>query len=115
MRIKIPELLFNPSLNESTSLSVQDILWESIKQNDLALRSELMNSITISGGSTMFSGFADRLKSEIEQLAPSGAEIKVIDAANRKYCSWRGASSLASLASFESSWIHVSEYEEIGP
>merc|ERR1712166_1728360 len=45
----------------------------------------------------MYDGIADRLKSELVSLAPSGAEIRVIASADRKYAVWKGGSTLASL------------------
>lgn len=62
----------------------------------------------------MYEGLADRLKNEIEALAPAGAEIRIIATQDRKYAVWKGASTLASLSSFGASWISREEYEEHG-
>ncbi len=62
----------------------------------------------------MYEGLSDRLKSEIVSLAPPGSEIRVIASADRKFSVWKGASTLASLSTFDSSWITKEEYEEIG-
>jgi actin-related protein len=48
----------------------------------------------------MIEGLADRLKKEITNLAPSGAEINVIAPTDRKNAVWKGASLLASLSTF---------------
>jgi len=58
----------------------------------------------------MYEGIADRLKSEIAAKAPSGCEIRVIAAADRKFAVWKGGSTLASLSTFKSSWITAEDY-----
>ena len=63
---------------------------------------------------TMYEGMADRLKQELVNRAPSGAEIRVVAAADRKYAVWKGGSTLASLSTFASSWVTKEDYEEHG-
>ena len=48
----------------------------------------------------MYAGFADRLKSEISNLAPQFTEIKVIAPYDRKIAAWKGASIFSSLSTF---------------
>lgn len=62
----------------------------------------------------MYEGIADRLKTELRNRAPSGAEIRIHAAKDRNYAVWKGGSTLASLSTFGSSWINRSEYEEHG-
>ena len=62
----------------------------------------------------MYNGLADRLKDEIVALAPAGADIRVIAAADRKFAVWKGASTFASLSTFASSWITKDDFEEHG-
>lgn len=58
----------------------------------------------------MYEGLPNRLKNEIVALAPSGADVRVFAAADRKYSVWKGASKLVSLSSFESSWVTAEDY-----
>ena len=62
----------------------------------------------------MYEGIADRLKSEIVNLAPAAADIRIMAGADRKYAVFRGASTLASLATFKSSWVTREDYDEHG-
>lgn len=62
----------------------------------------------------MYEGMSDRVKSEITALAPPSSEIRIIATPDRKYAVWKGASTLASLSTFASSWISKEEYEEHG-
>ena len=62
----------------------------------------------------MYKGLPERLKNEIVNLAPSGAEIKVIASDDRKFAVWKGASIISSLSTFNASWISKEEYNEYG-
>jgi len=79
------------------------------------LRRDLLGNIVLSGGTTMFSGFADRLQKEIEALVPSSMRVKVIAAPERAHNAWIGGSILASLSSSQYMWITKEEYAEVGP
>lgn len=114
IRLQTAELLFKPELNGKTCLSIQNLAWKSVSSSDVDVRRDLSKNVILSGGSTMYEGLADRLKAEIEALAPAGAEIRIIATQDRKYAVWKGASTLASLSSFGASWISREEYEEHG-
>jgi len=62
----------------------------------------------------MYEGIGDRLKKELEALAPAGNEIKIIATSDRKYAVWRGASTLASLSTFAGDMLTKEEWEEMG-
>ena len=81
---------------------------------DVDTRGSLMKNIILSGGSTMYAGLPDRLKTEIESLAQPGSDIRIVAPADRKFSVWKGASTLASLSTFESAWITKDEFEEHG-
>jgi len=114
VRMTCPELLFKPSLNGKSCNSIQDLTWKSIQSSDVDVRKDLCKNIILSGGTTMYTGLPERLKNEIVALAPAGAEIRVIAAADRKYAVWKGASTLASLSTFASSWVSAEDYQENG-
>ena len=114
IRLQTAELLFKPELNGKSCLSIQNLAWKSVSSSDVDVRRDLSKNVILSGGSTMYEGLADRLKAEIEALAPAGAEIRIIATQDRKYAVWKGASTLASLSSFGASWISKEEYEEHG-
>ena len=82
---------------------------------DIDIRKELYTNIVLSGGTTMYSGIADRMQKEITSLAPSAMKIKIIAAPERKYSVWIGGSILASLSTFQSMWITKQEYDDAGP
>jgi actin-related protein len=114
VRISCPEHIFKPELNGLSCKSIDALAWASVSASDIDVRRELCKNIIMSGGSTMYEGMADRLKKELVARAPSGAEIRVVAAADRKYAVWKGGSTLASLSTFASSWVTKEDYEEHG-
>jgi len=114
VRIGAPELIYQPNLNGMSCKSIDALAWASVSASDIDVRRELCKNIIMSGGSTMYEGMADRLKQELVSRAPSGAEIRVVAAADRKYAVWKGGSTLASLSTFASSWVTKEDYEEHG-
>ncbi|KAA5581610.1 hypothetical protein F3G14_18620, partial [Acinetobacter baumannii] len=63
------ECLYVPGLHE--------VLMFSIHKSDMDLRKVLYQNIVLSGGSTLFRGFGDRLLHEIRRLAPKDMKIRV--------------------------------------
>ncbi|KAK9074988.1 hypothetical protein SSX86_003307 [Deinandra increscens subsp. villosa] len=115
-RFNCAELLFDPYLNGMEAEGIHETLYKSImKCSDVEIRKDLFETIVISGGSTMIPGLANRLKKEITALAPRSMRIKVFAEADRKFGVWIGGSLLASLSSFQQTWIIKDEYDEYGP
>lgn len=56
---------------------LHEVLLYSIQKSDLDLRKVLFKNIVLSGGSTLFKGFGDRLLSEIKRMSPKEIQIKV--------------------------------------
>ena len=113
-RMQVPELLFKPELNGKSCKSLQNLAWTSVQSSDCDVRRDLLKNVILSGGTTMYEGLADRVKSEISQMAPAGSEVRVVATPDRKFSVWKGASTLASLSTFSASWISKEEYEEHG-
>jgi len=114
VRMGAPELIYKPQLNGMSCKSIDALAWASVSAADIDVRRDLCKNIIMSGGSTMYEGMADRLKNELVARAPSGAEIRVVASADRKYAVWKGGSTLASLSTFASSWVTKEDYEEHG-
>jgi len=114
VRMRTPELLFEPGQNGESCKSMPDLAWASVQASDIDVRRDLLKNIIMSGGSTMYEGIADRLKTELTTRAPSGAEIRIHAAADRKYAVWKGGSTLASLSTFKSSWVSKDDFDEHG-
>ena len=84
---------------------IHEILNNSIMKYDIDVRKDLYANIVLSGGTTMYPGFADRMQKEVAELAPSSMRIRIDAPPERKYSVWIGGSILASLSTFQRMWI----------
>lgn len=110
------ELMFNPSIDERTNMDgVHKLIYDSINSCDVDIKGDMYKDIILSGGNTMFPGFAERLRNELKAIAPSSLNIKIVCPNERKISSWVGGSILGSLASFQPMYISRAEYGEYGP
>ena len=75
---KAPEIMFDPSQIGLEYGGVQHLIDTSIGKSDIDLRRSLYGGIVLSGGSTMFQGFGDRLLYELRKLAQQKRqEVKI--------------------------------------
>ena len=100
---------------------------------DVDIRHALYKNVIISGGTTMFPGFADRMSMELRALAPNNAgvtlnlvafspgcskhrmfQVHIVARPDRKYYVWIGGSILASLSVSQNLWCTQQEYDESG-
>ena len=100
-RFRAPEILFRPDLIGDECEGIHQVLAFSIQKSDLDLRKVLYSNIVLSGGSTLFKGFGDRLLSEVKRLAPKDIKIRMAAPQERLYSTWIGGSILASLSTFQ--------------
>ncbi|KAM9995484.1 hypothetical protein ACTFIY_001669 [Dictyostelium cf. discoideum] len=100
-RFLCPEALFRPSLLGMKYSSIHETIYNSIMKCGIDIRRDLYGNIVLSGGSTMFPGFADL---KINIIAPE-----------LKYCVFIGGSIVTSLSTFQHMWISKEEYDEYGP
>jgi actin, other eukaryote len=111
--IKCPESLFQPELIGLESSGIHQVVKDSILKNEIDIRGDLYSNIVLSGGSTMFKGFPERIAKEIINLAPPTMKVKVIAPTERKFSTWIGGSIFASLTQDEK-WISKNDYKEFG-
>jgi len=116
-RFRCTEPLFQPSLLGMDTTGIHHLLFKSTMSCDLDVRRDLFNNIVLSGGSTCFNGFSQRLDRELKQLTAgmSNTKVHITAPADRKYSVWAGGSILSSLKTFDERWITREEYQEIGP
>jgi len=114
-RFRAPEALFNPSLIGMESAGIAKLTFDSIVKCDIDIRKDLYQNIVLSGGTTMFTGIAERLKKDVAALAPAAVKVKIVAPPERKYSVWIGGSILSSLSTFDDMWIDKNEYDESGP
>ncbi|PFX32585.1 alpha-centractin [Stylophora pistillata] len=113
-RFRAPELLFRPDLVGEECEGIHEVLAFAIQKSDMDLRRILYSNIVLSGGSTLFKGFGDRLLSEVKKLAPKDIKIRISAPPERLYSTWFGGSILASLDTFKKMWVSKKEYDDEG-
>lgn len=113
-RTKAPEILFRPDLYGSEYEGIHEVLAYSIQKSDLDLRKIFYSNIVLSGGSTLFKGFGDRLLGELRRVAPKDAKIRISAPQERIYSTFIGGSILASLDTFKRMWVTRKEFDEEG-
>lgn len=113
-RFRCVEALFKPALIDKDIVGIHTFVYSSLMQTDIDVRRDLMANVLLSGGCTMFPGFPDRMRTELEHLLPPTMKVKVVSAPERKLSVWIGGSILGSLSLFSQQSISRSEYEENG-
>jgi len=114
-RFRCPEVLFQPNMIGKEADGIHKLTFDSIMKCDVDIRKDLYANTVMSGGTTMFTGIADRISKEMNTLAPASMQIKIVAPPERKYSVWIGGSILASLSTFEDMWVTKEEYDESGP
>ena len=92
-RFRAPECLFQPSFLGHEMAGIHETVYNSVNKCDIDIRKDLYANTVLSGGSTMFPGFADRMHKELSALTPPSMKIKIIAPPERKYSVWIGAPS----------------------
>jgi centractin len=64
-KYKATEILFSPEKIGLEYPGVHEMVTNAIKKCDIDLRKELYGSIIVAGGTTLFTGFSDRLHKSI--------------------------------------------------
>jgi actin-related protein 2 len=67
-RFEAPECMFQPHMVDIEQPGVAEMLFETIQNAAVDIRSELYKHIVLSGGSSMYPGLPSRLEKEMKQL-----------------------------------------------
>jgi len=113
-KFKAPEILFSPDKIGLEYPGIHELVFNAIKKCDIDLRKTLFNSVIIAGGTTLFTGFADRLHKSIAKLAAKEMKVTLIAPNNRKFSCWIGGATVSSLKAFSRMWVTKKEMEEEG-
>ncbi|XP_062196204.1 actin-related protein 6 isoform X2 [Phragmites australis] len=113
-RFLVPEMLFHPIDLGMNQAGLAECIVRAVQACHLYLQPVLFESIILTGGSTLFPRFTERLERELRPLVPDDYQVKIIRQENPLLGVWRGGSILASSPYFESMCVTKSEYEEMG-
>ena len=122
-RFMVPEAIFRPSeLLGIDMLGIQHQIFDVIKHCPIDIRKPLLKNIVLSGGSTLFPGFAERLQKEVLDIARTqglglrSSEVVVKAPNNRKFLSWAGGSLLGSMGTdfVDTQCLSIDDYLDRG-
>lgn len=113
-QIRVPEVLFNPSIIGKDQSGIHKVVYETVQKCDIDVRRTLYENVVLSGGNTMFPGMPERITKEVKGLVNASVQVKVCAPADRQYSVWMGGSTLSGLATFSTMWVTKGEFEEIG-
>ncbi|XP_021517589.1 uncharacterized protein LOC110564449 [Meriones unguiculatus] len=108
-RFCCPEALFQPNLLGVNQPGLPQLALLSISRLEAKQREQLLANVVLEGGSTLMSGFPERLRQEL------GPGATVLGSPHRAVAAWLGGSIMACRDSFQSLWLSRREYEEEGP
>ena len=102
--VRIPEPLFAPPKNGA---GLTDLVARACSAPH-----DVHKAIVLVGGTTLFPGFAERLRHELAAVKP---DCKVLPLDDARLATWIGGSVVATLPAFTTSAVLQSEYTEMGP
>ncbi|XP_077211220.1 actin-related protein 6 isoform X2 [Tasmannia lanceolata] len=113
-RFLVPEMIFHPADLGMNEAGLAECIVRAVNSCHPHLHPVLFESIILTGGSTLFPRFAERLKRELRPLVRDDYQVKITTQEDPIRGVWRGGSLLASSPDFESMCVTKSEYEELG-
>lgn len=113
-KYKATEILFQPEKIGLEYPGIHEMVVNAIKKCDIDLRKSLLNAVIVAGGTTLFTGFSDRLHKSISKLCPKDMRITLVAPNNRKFSCWIGGATVSSLKAFSKLWVTKMEMEEEG-
>ncbi|KAF8204956.1 actin-related protein Arp4p [Pholiota molesta] len=106
-----PQLIAsNPNLPKN----ILALIGDALRACDPELRQVLTGNVVLTGGGSQFTGFADRLATEVTRMFPHAKIHAPGNPIERRYGGWLGGSILASLGTFHQLWISREEWQEHG-
>ena len=113
-RFIVPELMFDPTIINMETTPLHKAIVDVVELCDMDIRRSLLQNIFITGGSSLFLNFEQRLKQELEkELIQRGKmyqNVKIFAPKGRALSNWVGGSILSQIPEFQSSWITRKKY-----
>eukprot|EP00271_Cylindrocystis_brebissonii_P004517 TRINITY_DN16211_c0_g1_i1.p1 TRINITY_DN16211_c0_g1~~TRINITY_DN16211_c0_g1_i1.p1 ORF type:complete len:478 (-),score=75.71 TRINITY_DN16211_c0_g1_i1:438-1871(-) len=113
-RFMVPEMLFHPVDLGVNQAGVAECIFQAISACPSRLHPLLYSNILLTGGSTMFPFFRERLEMELRPLVPDEYDLGVHQLDSPHLSVWRGGSIFSQRPAFQSRLVRKRDYEEIG-
>jgi actin-related protein len=97
------ELLFQPDLNDLHSLSIQQLIANSVQSiNDIQTRKLILKNIILAGGNCSFDGINERVTLELSKFFPNhNIRCVKVSKEEKEIMNWIGASIVGSLTTYQ--------------
>ncbi|KAJ5833930.1 chromatin remodeling complex subunit (Arp5) [Penicillium riverlandense] len=115
-RIRVPEVVFKPSIAGVDQAGLIEIAADIINQRFSSTedRSRLLRDVFLTGGNTLFTGFDERFRNEVRAYLPIDSELRVRKASDPILDAWRGAAQWAAGVDLGQSSVTRQDYLEKG-
>ncbi|OMO81165.1 Actin-related protein [Corchorus capsularis] len=113
-RFIVPEMIFQPADLGMNEAGLAECIVRAVNSCHPYLHPVLYQSIILTGGSTLFPRFAERLEKDLRPLVPDVYQVKITTQEDPILGVWRGGSLLSSSPEYESMCVTKAEYEELG-
>ena len=113
-RFKCPEALFNPMMLGKELPGIHQLVKTTIDNCDMTIRKDLYKNVVLSGGTTTFKRFKNRLEKELINLVNPNVQVQINSPLQRKFTVWIGGSILGSLEAFTNYFVTKKEWGECG-
>lgn len=74
---RAPEILFQPSMIGLEHGGIPDAIFDSVTKCDIDIRKEMLGNVVLSGGTTMFPGFPERVAQDLKALSAHTSHASV--------------------------------------
>ncbi len=115
-RIRVPEVVFQPSIAGVDQAGLIEIMGDILNQRlgGLENRDDFLKDVFLTGGNTMFRNFEQRLRDGLTALLPADAPLKTRHAKDPLLDAWRGAAAWSGSPAWKAAAITKDEYFEKG-
>ena len=113
-RLSVPELLFRPSDIGIEQAGVAECVVQSVGACVADMHEPMYGNIVLTGGSTRFPNFSERLERELRSMVPAEYALNVTAAADPLLAAWRGGSIFAAADDYPMHVVTKAEYREHG-
>ncbi|CAM6110684.1 unnamed protein product [Calypogeia fissa] len=113
-RFLVPEMLFYPADLGMNEAGLAELIVRAVNSCHPNLHPLLYSNVLLTGGSTLFPGFRERLEMELRPLVPDEYNVSISAVGNPLTAAWKGGCLLAEGPDFHAAAITKKEYEEHG-
>lgn len=115
-RIRVPEVIFQPSIAGLDQAGIVEIAADILTQrlSGVGLQNDFLKDIFLTGGSSLFLNFDERLREGLRGSLPAEAPVNVRRAKDAVLDSWRGAAKWAGGSAWKGAAVTREEYLEKG-